>query len=74
MLVHRRINEIFSEGQLDDCDLTLRDLNAIAGAIVGALAAVYHSRQGYGDNEPKPPADPADGAPLQLVPAERRGS
>ncbi|HEX7623503.1 MAG TPA: HDIG domain-containing protein, partial [Anaeromyxobacteraceae bacterium] len=73
VLVHRRINEIFSEGQLDDCDLTLRDLNAIAGAIVGALAAVYHSRQGYGDHEAKPQAGPAEGAPLQLVPAERRG-
>ena len=72
-LVHRRINEIFSEGQLDDCDLTLRDLNAIAAAIVVGLAAVYHSRQGYGDHEPKSLADPADGAPLQLVPVERRG-
>jgi cyclic-di-AMP phosphodiesterase PgpH len=73
VLVHRRINEIFSEGQLDDCDLTLRDLNAIAGAIVGALAAVYHTRQGYGDHEAKPPVGPPEGAPLQLVPAERRG-
>ncbi len=46
-LVSKRINEIFSEGQLDDCELTLRDLNAIAGAMVRALEAIYHTRPDY---------------------------
>ena len=36
-LVAKRINEVFSEGQLDECELTLRDLNAIAAAMVRAL-------------------------------------
>ena len=78
VLVHRRINEIFSEGQLDDCELTLKDLNAIAAAIVGALSAVYHDRPGYGDNEAAPStgtlaAEPTPAAGLQLLGAERRG-
>ncbi len=65
-IVHRRINEVFSEGQLDECDLTLRHLNAIAAAMVRALEAVYHSRPAY----PTRPAAVPDGdkpAPVQLV-------
>jgi hypothetical protein len=46
-LVAKRINEVFSEGQLDDCELTLRDLNAIAAAMVRALEAIYHTRPEY---------------------------
>jgi len=52
VLVQRRVNEIFSEGQLDDCELTLRDLNAIAAAMVRALEAVYHTRPDYPGRAP----------------------
>jgi len=60
-LVSRRVNEIFSEGQLDECDLTLKDLSAIAAAMVRALEAVYHTRPDYplgetsGTDRPRPP-------------------
>jgi len=58
-LVSKRVNEIFSEGQLDECELTLRDLNAIAGAMVSALEAIYHTRPAYppraGEDAPAPP-------------------
>ena len=64
-LVAKRINEVFSEGQLDDCELTLKDLNAIAGAMVRALEAIYHTRPEY------PPRAPADASsprpPVQLL-------
>jgi putative nucleotidyltransferase with HDIG domain len=60
-LVTRRINEIFGEGQLDECELTLRDLNAIAGAMVRALEAIYHTRPEY-PGRPPPPRPP-----VQLV-------
>jgi putative nucleotidyltransferase with HDIG domain len=61
-LVHKRMNEIFVEGQLDECELTLRDLTAIAGAMVRALEAIYHTRPGY----PRPAAE--GGQPgLQLL-------
>ncbi len=55
-LVARRINEVFSEGQLDECELTLRDLNAIASAMVRALEAIYHTRPDY----PRPGGDPRE--------------
>jgi putative nucleotidyltransferase with HDIG domain len=55
--VQKRINEIFSEGQLDECDLTLRDLNAIAAAFVRALLAIHHTRPEYPSKAASPPAD-----------------
>jgi membrane-associated HD superfamily phosphohydrolase len=56
---------VFSEGQLDDCELTLRDLNAIAAAMVRALEAIYHTRPEY---PPRAPADPAaPRPPVQLL-------
>ncbi len=71
--VNRRINEIFSEGQLDECALTLKDLNAIAAAMVQALEAVYHSRPDYPrrDGAARDPAD-TSAPPLQLVAATER--
>ncbi|HEX9290119.1 MAG TPA: HDIG domain-containing protein, partial [Anaeromyxobacteraceae bacterium] len=71
-LVHKRINEIFSEGQLDECELTLKDLNAIAAAIVRALSAVYHARPEYPEAGAGPGEASGAGAQLQLVSAERR--
>ncbi len=42
--VHKWINQIFYEGQLDDCDLTLRDLNLIAESFVHTLEGIYRAR------------------------------
>jgi membrane-associated HD superfamily phosphohydrolase len=61
-LVQKRVNEVFSEGQLDECDLTLRDLNAIGGAMVSALEAIYHTRPQYPGRR-----EPPGGPPVQLV-------
>lgn len=46
-LVQKMINNIFSEGQLDECDLTLRDLNLIAHSFVRTLEGIYHARPVY---------------------------
>ena len=64
-LVSKRINEVFSEGQLDECELTLRDLNAIAAAMVRALEAIYHTRPEYPARGPDPAAPPQ--LPIHLV-------
>jgi putative nucleotidyltransferase with HDIG domain len=63
-LVHKRVNEVFSEGQLDECDLTLKDLNAVAAAMSRALEAVYHSRPAY---PTRPSTDRDKPVPVQLV-------
>jgi hypothetical protein len=46
-LVQKMINLAFTDGQLDDCDLTLRDLNEIADAFHRILTGIYHHRPEY---------------------------
>lgn len=45
--VQKMINLIFSEGQLDECDLTLKDLNLIAQSFLRTLEGIYHTRVVY---------------------------
>ena len=46
-VVHKIINNKFIDGQLDECDLTLKDLEKIAIAFIRLLSAIYHSRLTY---------------------------
>ena len=46
-MVRRIIRNKFVDGQLDECDLTLRDLDAIAKAMTRILVAIHHTRPQY---------------------------
>ncbi|MGA7877384.1 MAG: HDIG domain-containing metalloprotein [Desulfoferrobacter sp.] len=46
-LVNRLINSIFSDGQLEECELTLKDLHQIAKHFNQVLATVHHRRVEY---------------------------
>jgi putative nucleotidyltransferase with HDIG domain len=46
-LVQRVINNYFRDGQLDECNLTLRDLNLIARSMIETLSAIRHDRIDY---------------------------
>lgn len=46
-LVQKMINLAFTDGQLDECDLTLKDLNQIADAFHRILTGIYHHRPEY---------------------------
>lgn len=46
-LVQRLINKIFSDGQLDDCELTLKDLHRIAKSFNVILNGIHHHRVEY---------------------------
>ncbi len=46
-LVEEVISERLAEGQLDDSDLTLRDLRTIAASFKTTMGAVYHPRVQY---------------------------
>ena len=46
-LVQHLINKIFSEGQLEDCELTLKDLHNIAKSFNNILTGIYHHRIEY---------------------------
>ncbi len=46
-LVQKIINNIFKDGQLSECDLTLRDLDKIARSFIKVLDGIYHQRPEY---------------------------
>ena len=50
-MVTRIMEERVSDGQFDECDLTLRDLERIREAFVGQLLGMYHSRIAYPQSE-----------------------
>jgi len=52
-IVIRIFEAVISDGQLDECDLTLRELTTIRESIIAALTAIYHARIDYpGFNPP----------------------
>ena len=53
-LVQNLINKVFSDGQLDNCELTLKDLHNIAKSFNKILNGIYHHRIEY-------PESPATG-------------
>jgi hypothetical protein len=49
-MVTRIIDERIGDGQFDECDLTLRDLERIKNAFVEQLLGMYHTRIAYPQN------------------------
>ncbi|MFH2090856.1 MAG: HDIG domain-containing metalloprotein [Pseudomonadota bacterium] len=47
--VKELINDIFADGQLEECELTLKDLHQIAKSFNKILTSIYHSRIEYTD-------------------------
>jgi len=52
-LVQKIINNKFIDNQLDECELTLKDLNKIAAAFVRILTGIFHTRVEYPDEKNK---------------------
>ncbi|MEA3408090.1 MAG: HDIG domain-containing protein [Chloroflexota bacterium] len=50
-LVHKIINERLIDGQLDECDLTLKDLDEVRRAFNDVLQGIFHPRIKYPENE-----------------------
>ncbi|MDD5109183.1 MAG: HDIG domain-containing protein [Candidatus Omnitrophica bacterium] len=46
-MVHKIINNKFIDGQLDECELTLKDIEKISGVFSKILSGIYHSRVNY---------------------------
>jgi len=45
--VQKIINKVFSDGQLDECELTLKDLHEIAKSFNKTLGGIFHQRVEY---------------------------
>jgi putative nucleotidyltransferase with HDIG domain len=52
--VHTIIDDYFRDGQLDECDLTLRNLNVIAKNFIHILTGIYHARVEYPEKKGAP--------------------
>lgn len=46
-LVQRIINDVFLDGQLEECELTLKDLHKIEDSFTHILTAIFHQRIDY---------------------------
>ena len=57
-LVNGVFAERLAEGQMDECDITMRELQEVAASFRSTLRAVYHPRIEY--PEAPAPADPAE--------------
>ena len=68
-IVVKIVDAIISDGQLDQCDITLQELTTIREAMISALTAIYHARIDYPGFNP-PPAGPM---PVADLDSEERG-
>ena len=48
-MVHRIVKDKLLDGQLDECDLTFKDLDVIASAFIQVLSGIFHARIEYPD-------------------------
>ncbi|MCK6484241.1 MAG: HDIG domain-containing protein [Phycisphaerae bacterium] len=60
-VVHEMTMDRLMDGQFDDCDITLAELQRVEQSLVKSLCAIYHGRIAY----PKVAAEPAKGAVAQ---------
>jgi putative nucleotidyltransferase with HDIG domain len=72
-IVNKIFDAIVSDGQLDECDLSLRELTKIRESISASLVAIYHARIDYPGFNP-PSLDPAQPVlPRPEFDSEERG-
>jgi len=62
-IVNKIFDAIVSDGQLDECDLSLRELTKVRESITASLVSIYHARVDYPGFNP-PSLDPASKPPL----------
>lgn len=63
-IVTKIIDAIVADDQLDECDLTLRELTQIRESMIRSLIAIYHSRVDY------PGYVPPNSQPRVIIPAD----
>ncbi len=68
-MVQKMINKVFASGQLDECDLTLRDLHEIARCFTRVLSSIYHQRVSYSE-----PADKNSSGSRGTTDKQKNGS
>jgi len=57
MQAHAIVSQRLMDGQLDECDLTLREVHEIEKSLVKSLCGIYHGRIAYPKAKPKSEAE-----------------
>ncbi|HEX5414527.1 MAG TPA: HDIG domain-containing protein [Chloroflexota bacterium] len=70
-VVDSLIQDRITSGQLDECDLTLRDLRRIREAFIAVLQSIYHPRIEYPASPPRVAANSGDVVPVEPRVQER---
>jgi len=73
-IVVKIVDAVITDGQLDDCDLTLKELTTIREAVIGALTAIYHARIDYPGFNPPQVTGPLSVLPAGELDSEERGT
>lgn len=72
-IVTKIIDAILSDDQLNECDLTLRELTQIRESMIKSLVAIYHSRVDYPGYVPPATSSPKITIPEGVIDSEERG-
>jgi putative nucleotidyltransferase with HDIG domain len=72
-IVVKIVDAVITDGQLDECDLTLQEITRIREAIIGALTAIYHARIDYPGFNPPKVTGPLTSLPAAGSDSEERG-
>jgi putative nucleotidyltransferase with HDIG domain len=72
-IVVKIVDAIISDGQLDQCDVTLQELTTIREAMISALTAIYHARIDYPGFNPPRMTGPLPPLPAGNLDSEERG-
>ena len=73
LIVVKIVDAIISDGQLDECDVTLQELTTIREAMISALTAIYHARIDYPGFNPPAMTGPLPPLPAGNLDSEERG-
>ncbi len=72
-IVVKIVDAIITDGQLDECNITLRELTTIREAMISALTAIYHARIDYPGFNPPHLTGPLQPLPAGDLDSEERG-
>ncbi len=71
-VVQKIINKAFSDGQLDECELTLKDLHEIAKSFNKTLSGIFHQRVEYPETTGKGARKVGNGHPDHVATEDSR--
>jgi hypothetical protein len=69
-MVQKIVNKVFSDGQLDECELTLKDLHEIAKGFNITLSGIFHHRIEYPELGPGTAKKAKNGNTDQVTPED----